>query len=360
MFEVENPYRHFDCRVNDRITWGGYRAILLQNDLLQIVILIDKGSEIVQFLYKPYDIDFLWHSENPMKQPGMFNLGGKSTQSDFFDYWTGGWFEVLPNGGPGCSFKGVNFSQFAETINVPWNYKILVDNPDEVKVGLWLYTSRTPFIIKKTLTMKLHLSALFIEEEVFNCGHEPVEFMWGHHPVIGSPFLSSDCKLFAPKCTVEVRGAEDGPDHRMGLNQQCVWPYIKDRDGAMLNLQDIPSHKIQSMDNCYLKDFSEGWIAVSRPDIGFGLAWDPQVFKYIWLWQAFGGGKGYPWYGRTYNMGIEPWSSYPCVGLQEASEMGTTIKLLPKGKISAWVTAVVFEGKSAINGISRDGQIVIN
>ncbi len=70
------------------------------------------------------------------------------------------------------------------------------------------------------------------------------------------------------------------------------------------------------MDNCYLKNFSEGWIAVENPDLklGFGLSWNADVFRYMWLWQALGGGIGYPWYGRTYAIGLEPWASYPCAG----------------------------------------------
>jgi hypothetical protein len=63
--------------------------------------------------------------------------------------------------------------------------------------------------------------------------------------------------------------------------------------------------------------------------VGFGLAWDAQVFRYAWIWQALGGGIGYPWYGRTYAMGLEPWTSYPCAGLQAAVERGTSLSLNP-------------------------------
>ena len=41
MFTINEPNRHFGCRVNDRITWQGMRALILQNELIQIVILID-------------------------------------------------------------------------------------------------------------------------------------------------------------------------------------------------------------------------------------------------------------------------------------------------------------------------------
>jgi hypothetical protein len=113
------------------------------------------------------------------------------------------------------------------------------------------------------------------------------------------------------------------------------------------------------MDNCYLKGFSEGWIAVNNLEkkVGFGLAWDPSVFRYTWVWQAFGGGIGYPWYGRTYNMGIEPWTSYPCVGLQKAVELGSAMTLEPGRRLDAWLTAVAFTGLQEVHSIGREGDV---
>jgi hypothetical protein len=145
----------------------------------------------------------------------------------------------------------------------------------------------------------------------------------------------------------------------MGLHQEGKWPYIKDRQGNPLDLRDIPSADSRSMDNCYLKDFDEGWIAVTNREkmVGFGLAWDPGVFRYIWLWQAFGGGLGYPWYGRTYNMGIEPWTSYPCVGLEQAIARGTAMSLEPGCSLDAWLLAVAFSGKEEVRSISRSGEV---
>jgi hypothetical protein len=113
------------------------------------------------------------------------------------------------------------------------------------------------------------------------------------------------------------------------------------------------------MDNCYLKEFQEGWIAVQnrKRQVGFGLAWDPQVFRYLWIWQALGGGIGYPWYGQTYAMALEPWSSYPCEGLVTAIENGTAQQLQPGEALDAWPTAVVFEETGDVRRVDRDGRV---
>jgi hypothetical protein len=143
------------------------------------------------------------------------------------------------------------------------------------------------------------------------------------------------------------------------LHQVGDWPMIKDRRGFPLDLRLVPPESARTMDNCYLKDFTEGWISIHNQNlnIGFGLAWDPTVFKYLWLWQALGGGIGYPWYGRTYNIGLEPWTSYPCTGLQTAVENHTAMTLHADQTLDAWLTAVAFTDKCDVRNISRDGIV---
>jgi hypothetical protein len=359
MFNLQNPNRHWGCRVNDQVMWHQMRALILQNELLQIVVLVDKGSEIIQFLYKPMDMDFIWRAPNQVKSPDRFVRAAGSSVSPFFDHWDGGWIEILPNGGTACEYKGAPLGFFAETINIPWNYTILDDHPERVSVGLWVRLVRLPFLVQKKFTIESGKAVLLIEERVTNEGYETVDFMWGHHPVIGVPFLDESCRISAPDCTVEVFDAEDGPDHRMGLHQIGRWPIIKDREGNPLDLRIVPPRSGRTMDNCYLYDFKRGWVAVTNTNrqIGFGLAWDHSVFKYMWLWQALGGGLGYPWYGRTYNLGIEPWSSYPCSGLQESIKNGTALQLKAGQSLDSWVTATAYEGKETISFIARDGTL---
>jgi len=184
-------------------------------------------------------------------------------------------------------------------------------------------------------------------------------FMWGHHPVVGAPFLDGSCRISAPECKVEVFHDEDGPDYRMGLHQVGQWPIIKDRDGQPLDLRVVPPQSGRTMDNCYLKDFTDGWISIQsqKRKLGFGLAWDATVFRYFWLWQALGGGIGYPWYSRTYSIGLEPWTSYPCAGLQKAVENKSAAQLLPGESIDAWLTAVAFVDKDDVTNIARAGTV---
>jgi hypothetical protein len=213
--------------------------------------------------------------------------------------------------------------------------------------------------LQRIISIESGKAALFFEERLTNTGQEPIDFMWGHHPVVGAPFLDETCRLSAPQARVEVLHDEDGPDYRMGLHQVGKWPMIQDRDGSPLDLRMVPPSSGRTMDNCYLSEFDQGWIAVSNTGkkVGFGLAWDPKVFRYVWIWEALGGGIGYPWYGRTYNIGIEPWSGFPCAGLSEAVRRNTALQLAPGESLDAWLTAVAYENRDNVQIIERNGTV---
>ncbi len=64
LFPISDSGRNYGCRINDDLVWNGIHSVLLQNELVQILVHPEKGSEISQFLYKPLDIDFMWRSSN--------------------------------------------------------------------------------------------------------------------------------------------------------------------------------------------------------------------------------------------------------------------------------------------------------
>ena len=50
--------RNHGCRVSDDWTFRGLKTVVMENEVLRIVILADKGADIYQFVHKPSDIDF--------------------------------------------------------------------------------------------------------------------------------------------------------------------------------------------------------------------------------------------------------------------------------------------------------------
>ena len=69
----------------------------------------------------------------------------------------------------------------------------------------------------------------------------------------------------------------------------------------------------RSVDVVFFKELAEGWYAITnqKSGVGFGMAWDKSVFKYLWMWQVYGGHNDYPWYGRTYNVALGAFHELP-------------------------------------------------
>jgi hypothetical protein len=77
--------------------------------------------------------------------------------------------------------------------------------------------------------------------------------------------------------------------------------------------------------------------------VRFRVEWDAATMPYLWYWQEYGASEGYPWYGRHYNIGLEPFSSYPTNGLAEAVENGSALTFGPREKRHFWLRAGIVE-----------------
>jgi len=75
------------------------------------------------------------------------------------------------------------------------------------------------------------------------------------------------------------------------------------------------------------------------------------------MWQVYGGHTDYPWYGRTYNCALEPFTSYPPAGIKGAIDNGTAVMMEPGQTIETELVAVAYEGEG-VRGISVDGGVV--
>ena len=97
-----------------------------------------------------------------------------------------------------------------------------------------------------------------------------------------------------------------------------------------MDFSNVPGEDADTADMIYITGFPErAWYRVHNEtkNISYGMSWDGKLFPYMWMWQVCGGSYGYPWYGRTYNLALEPWTSYPSSGLIKAIENGSALCL---------------------------------
>lgn len=332
--------RNYGCRITE-FTYLGYKALSLQNECLRITLLPGKGTDVIEFLYKPLDVDFMWLSYPGLSPTGSPFLNASESSTGFMDHYPGGWQEILPNFGEPCIYKGATLGLHGEVSLLPWRYTIVQDDPSCVSAEFFVRCLRTPFTLRKTMTLgggpvlKLH-------EQLKNVSAETMDCTWGHHPAFGGSFLDENCRIYVPPCRIKTQDEYSSPNSRLEKSQDAVWPLLKGRHGETIDLSRIPPPSVKSHDNAILYGYSEGWFAVTNPrkNIGFAMAWDSALFKYIGFWQVFGGWSGYPWYGMTYNIGLEPRTSFPS-SLPKAIENATQLSLAPGELVQTQLCAVV-------------------
>jgi hypothetical protein len=355
---LRDRFRKQGPRITDDLTFRGFETLVLENRWLRIVLLPEKGSDILEFVYKPLDLDFLWRAPAGFWSLDRLYAADLTSRQSFIDYYPGGWQEILPNGGPGSTLRGAPFGEHSETPLLPWRWQISADNMDRVAVTLTVKTLRVPLFVEKTISLG-EGPALFIEETVLNSGAEQVDLMWGHHPALGAPFLDGSCVIDVSTSQGICHPIERFPSQRLEPNQPFSWPLAVTKSGASVDLSRVLKPDSGTADLFYLPDLSEGWCAVTNQDkrVSFGLAWTPEVFKHLWVWHDANGTDGYPWYRQGYVLALEPWSSYPGMGLEEACRLGTQLTLQPNHKLSARLTAVVGTGFQRVKSVSLGGDI---
>ncbi|MCM8777098.1 MAG: DUF4432 family protein [Candidatus Omnitrophica bacterium] len=334
MLSANNGCRWMECK------WNGMTTIIMENTIIRLEILADKGTDIVEFLYKPLDIDFMWRSPMPFYKPYLFITTAQGKLGNFLDWYPGGWQEIFPNGGGICEYKGAVLGLHGEVSLIPWRYNILEDTGEELSIKFYTHTYRTPFFIEKTITIEKDSPFVVFDEKVTNNGGEEMDFIWGHHPAFGKPFLSPDCIIRINKAKVLV-GQGDGKSFTNLKQTEGVWPLVEGINGENVDISICPDEKDNVSDVIFLSELSEGKYEIynQKLKIGFRLEFPLDVFRFIWFWRIGGGSFEYPWYGRNYNVALEPFSSLP--DLTDAVKRGDSLKLKAGTSITAQIKAGV-------------------
>ena len=129
-------------------------------------------------------------------------------------------------------------------------------------------------------------------------------------------------------------------------------------DGHPIDLSRIPSPEVRAYDIALLTNLSAGWYAITNTTrrVGFGLVWPVEIFSALWYWQVFRGALGQPWYGRTYNIALEPWTT-PKQTITAAIAHGSQQVIAAGEHISVTLKAVAYAGLTRVHSIDWDGRV---
>jgi len=320
-YQPYNHNRNYGCRITEFV-YQGYRSVAMENEKLRVTILADKGTDIYEFLYKPRDVDFLWRTRTGLLPRDHFVPTTWREAGAHLDYYEGGWQEMLPNCGSRSVHQGAELGQHGEVLLLPWRYAITKDEPDEIEIRFEVRTIRLPLYVVKTVSLRRNEAVLRLRERVTNESLQEVDFIWGHHPALGWPFLDESCRVDVPDCRIRTLEEFTSDTSRLKPDQSSRWPIAEGRDGQMMDLSRIPGPEAGAQDMVFLEDLTDGWFAVTNTNmrVGFALRYPISVFKVLWYWQVYRGGRDYPWWSSTYNIALEPCASLPV--LSRAVERG--------------------------------------
>jgi len=316
------------CSISMDWKYKDMRTLILENRFLRVVFLLDKGADIMEIRYKPLEINLLWQSPIGWRNPLKGTTPNPVSEGGFLDYYGGGWQDIVPSaGGHAIYHRGASIGIHGESSMLPWQCIIDEDGKDVVSARLWVEGIRYPFRLEKYVKLHENDEEIFFKARLANTGNQPLEFSWLQHPSFGEPFVQPGSRIFLPDgCKVLVQPESYNPYGRLKPGEY-FWPHVKDREGNEIDLSIIPSKNLLAEETSFITDLSEGRYVLwnQKLELGFMMKWDETVFKYLWFWQNYNT-PDYPWYGRAWNIALEPSSSYPS-GLPEQIKMNTHITL---------------------------------
>jgi hypothetical protein len=364
------------CTVTEREV-SGWRALCLASDALSVTVLPGKGADIYQIIDLATGIDPLFKAPWGLQPPGAPPRAG-SDGTAFLENYEGTWQELFPTTGDPGTHDGRPLPFHGEVATRPWSWTILpaasLSDPaadagavpsappapssltpsvtsasrspadaagpadDSIAVRFSIDCDMLPLRLERTMRLTAGQRSLVLDERVTNLSDGLVRFTWGHHCVLGAPLLADGADLRVPATSLSTPAPPWEDTARLVPGQQSNWPVARRRDGGLVDLSVVPGPEAGSHDDVYLTGLTAGWAELRNPRLrtGFRLDWDPEVFRWVISWQAYGGAVAMPLAG-AYALGLEPWTTGG--NLEAAAASGEGIELPGGGSLETTVTA---------------------
>jgi hypothetical protein len=228
---------------------------------------------------------------------------------------------------------------------MPFGWEVAEQTPDQVTVRLWRAGVATNTTVERWITLGRDRPYYTTRYRLYNGGPQPLDFLWKLHPALR---VSSCARIDLPAGTVYP----EPPFNARLDNTPFLWPQARGAQGERVDMRAVPPASAATCDFYYATELSAGWCALTQVNAGygFGLAFDPAVFRSVWVFGAYGGWRGH------YTTLLEPCTGYP-YRLEDAVARGTASHLEPGAALETTVTTVLYTGCDQVSQITREGQV---
>ena len=323
---------------SDEWTLRGFTAVVLENSRLRMTVLPGHGAKVWELSSKRAGRDLLFHHPRFDVRPPVYGV-------NVDDWWTGGIDEVAPTGHP-CVIGGEQLPFLGEFWSQPWRYEIEDAGPEVARVHLSAGGIVTPLRIDRWMELRPDEPFVRSRHRLTNVGFEPFDYMFGIHPGLA---VKPGSRIQAPAARALYEGG-GGVDTQDGTWYD--WPALPQRSGGVLDLSIAREPDPPAVEQHFLTELRDGWLAVTDPvsRSGFAMAFDKEVFPVVWLWSVYGGWRG------VYTAAFEAWTAYPG-RLDKVIEGGLQRRLEPGETLETEVRFVTFEGLRSVTHVSHDGRV---
>ena len=270
-----------------------------------------KGAEII-WLGAPGGPNRLAWIESDWPLRASAGASYYSSDLDWLSEHRGGWQEMFPNAGAGCTVGGVTHPVHGEVSLAPW--EVVEAAPARVVMRC---PTHTPLVLTRTMILAPDRPRLDIEEEIHNPSNLDFPYLWGHHPAFAAP---PGTRLTLEGARFEVPGLGVAEED-LSPSDSGTWPWAVGKDGAAVDLGIMPLGPVERL--AYLTHVPDSACHIVRPDTRdrLTLEWSPDAFPHAWLWINREASR-FPWFGRLSSMAVEPVNAWPADGLAAAIERG--------------------------------------
>lgn len=331
------------CTITDEYTRKGIDVVLLESDVLRVEVLVGKGGDITEIRDKRTDVNVLFEAPHEWRAPGAGWANAPDATFSYMDHYPGGWQDVLPSAGGPTEVSGTTFALHGESPIVPWSVEEMRQDSDRTSVTMQVELGRYPLAVERTIELRSGDPTLRVEATVENVGEVPVHYSWLQHLAFGEPLISPQTTIDVPCETVRT-DPEQPPTSTLTSDETASWPHVPTEEGTV-DFRQCPPKEDRVHDLSALTGLKEGRYTITNPDIDLGVTveFPEALFEYVWFWRAFGGFESAPFFGRNYNVGLEPSTSVPDSGLADAIENGTANRLTPRETVSASISVELHE-----------------
>jgi len=321
-------------------TYRGMKTLVLESNLLKISVLLDKGSDIFEVIYKPLDLDVIWHSPTGYKDPRIHLERISRQEDEFSDNYGGGWNDVFPNYGFASSNRGTKFGSHGESSLLPWSCESMHSEDNRVTAKLSLNCIRYP--LKATKILTLEGSNYSVSEDIENIGEQDIELSWAQHIAYGEPFVSQDLQIDIPAIRA-ISHSYDMSHERIRRNTVFAWPFAPGIDGDKVDMTKIPERSSRVQEDFPITELRSPSYKLYNPSLNLGveIGWN-STFPYLWYWLNWGI-QNYPYFGRGRTLALEPTTSANTTGLQNQIKDGSAVKLTQGAKLRGEVRMNLFQ-----------------